>query len=145
MNDIQNRADVEILVNEFYKKVIPDTIIGNFFTKVVSFSRDIHIPVMISFLETILFGTASYSGNPMKKHVELNNLLPLEPLHFERWLGLWKETIYENFEEPKATEAINRAQSIAQIMQIKIKVQGLYFVKLISSLGSTIEPLQIIH
>jgi hypothetical protein len=36
--DIQNREDLELLVNEFYKKVINDPIIGDFFTKIVDFS-----------------------------------------------------------------------------------------------------------
>jgi hemoglobin len=60
----------------------------------------------------------------MIKHIELNKLSPLEQPHFERWSTLWKETINENFAGVRSVEAISRAQSIAQIMQIKIALQN---------------------
>ncbi len=112
--------NIELLVNEFYKKVIPDPFIGPFFTKVAHFSWDVHIPIMVSFWETILLGATTYKGNPMIKHIELNKLSPLQQSHFERWLTLWRETINENFTGQKSTEAINRATTIAQLMQNKI-------------------------
>ncbi len=84
MEDIKNKQDIELLVNEFYKKVIADPFIGPFFTKVAHFSWDIQIPIMVSFWETILLGTTTYKGNPMIKHIELNKLSPLKQSHFER-------------------------------------------------------------
>jgi hemoglobin len=79
---------------------------------------------MVSFWETILLGAASYKGNPMIKHIELNKLSPMTHTHFERWLTFWQETINENFAGVRSVEAISRAQSIAQIMQIKIALQN---------------------
>ncbi len=120
MKDIENKQDIELLISQFYKKVIADPFIGPFFTKVVHFSWDVHIPIMVSFWETILLGKITYKGNPMIKHIELNKLSPLEPSHFKRWLTLWEETINKNFSGQKAAEAITRAGTIAQIMQNKI-------------------------
>ena len=120
MKDIESKQDIELLINQFYKKVITDPFIGPFFTKVVHFSWDVHIPIMISFWETILLGKLTYKGNAMIKHIELNKLSPLEHHHFERWLTLWGETINENFTGQKASEAIMRAATIAQIMETKI-------------------------
>jgi hemoglobin len=123
MKDIQNKQDIELLVDEFYKKVVADPIIGRFFTEVVHLSWDIHIPIMVSFWETILLGKMSYKGNPMIKHIELNKLMPMEPTHFERWISLWSATINENFMGSKATEAIARAKAIAGLIQNKISLQ----------------------
>lgn len=120
MKDIENKSDIEFLVDEFYKKVVADELIGKFFTIVVNFDWDVHIPIMNSFWETVLFGKASYKGNPMIKHVELNKLARLEPVHFERWLNLWKITINENFTGEKASEAITKAETIAKLMQSKL-------------------------
>jgi hemoglobin len=121
MQDIQERADIELLVNRFYEKVVPDRLIGHFFTKVVHFTWEAHIPVMISFWETVLLGVQSYKGNPMVKHMELDALQHLEPVHFERWLYLWQQTVRELYAGEKAEMAIDRAHSIAQIIQVKIK------------------------
>jgi hemoglobin len=108
------------LVNEFYKKVVPDQLIGHFFTRVVHFTWEEHIPVMISFWETVLFAKLSYKGNPMVKHMELDALYPLDPLHFDRWLYLWQETVHQLFAGDKANEAIDRAHSIAKIIKVKV-------------------------
>lgn len=120
MKDIETRDDIELLVNEFYKKVIPDRLIGHFFTRVVHFSWEEHIPVMISFWESVLLGGQAYKGNPMVKHIELDALYPLDPLHFDRWLYLWQETVRQLFAGDKANEAVDRAHSIAQIIKTKI-------------------------
>lgn len=120
MKEIENINDVEFLVDEFYKKVVVDELIGKFFTVVVNFEWEVHIPIMVSFWETLLFGKASYKGNPMTKHIELNKLSKLEVVHFERWLKLWKETVNENFIGEKASDAVSKAETIAKLMQSKL-------------------------
>lgn len=120
MKDIENVNDIEFLVDEFYQKVIIDELLGRFFTIVVNFEWEVHIPIMVSFWETVLLGKASYKGNPMNKHIELDKLSKLEPVHFERWLELWKSTVNENFIGEKAAEAIVKAETIAKLMQTKL-------------------------
>lgn len=120
MNDITNRNDIELLVDRFYQKVVTDPVIGHFFTSVIHLSWEVHIPIMVSFWETVLLGVTAYKGNPMIKHIELNKLAKLEPHHFDRWLQLWKETVHENFAGPVAGLAVSKAQNIAVIIQQKI-------------------------
>jgi hemoglobin len=121
MTDIRTKEDIQLLIDRFYKKVVIDPVIGHFFTSVIHLSWDVHIPVMVSFWETVLLGATAYKGNPMIKHVELNKLAALEPHHFERWLQLWRETVQENYDGPIATLAVAKAGTIAQIIQQKIK------------------------
>ncbi|HEX5003633.1 MAG TPA: group III truncated hemoglobin [Bacteroidia bacterium] len=119
--DIANRTDIELLVNAFYKKAIPDAVIGHFFTGVLTINWEVHIPVIVDFWENILLGTGSYKGNPMDKHFALNKLSPLEPVHFTRWLMLWKETVNELYAGPVADNAISRAITIAGLMEHKMQ------------------------
>ena len=120
-NDIATTDDIEALVNKFYTKVINDETIGYIFKNVAGFSLEKHIPIMVSFWETLLFGKANYKGNPMVKHIELNKIIPLEPKHFTQWLNLWQETVHENFYGNNANEAIAKAKNIAGLMQYKIE------------------------
>lgn len=123
MDDIQTKEDLQLLVNSFYSRALADEQIGPVF-KAADFLLDKHIPLMVSFWETILFDIHTYKGNPMLKHLELNQLTKLLPVHFERWMMIWQETITLNFEGPRAEEAVKRAASIGQMMQFKINKYG---------------------
>lgn len=122
--DITSRADIELLVDRFYKKVLADKKIGQFFTEVVQLNWDKHMPIMYDFWETTLLGNIKYKGNPMLKHIELAQQRPLEAEHFAQWLELWRTTIKELFDGDKALEAITRAENIASLMQFKIQSQS---------------------
>ncbi len=121
MKDINNRKDIENLIDEFYRKVIRDDLIGVFFTEIVKLDWDKHIPIMYDFWESILFGNHEYMGNPMHKHISLNKMKVITDQHFERWLDLWQETLLENYSGEKADEAMMKARNIAAIMKAKIR------------------------
>jgi len=120
VKDIQTRQDIELLVDQFYKQLVVDEQIGFFFTQVVTLDWDIHIPIMYDFWETTLLGKRSYRGNPMLKHMILDQKTPLKKVHFTRWLSIWEKTIVQNFSGETADEAIKRAKHIGELMQFKI-------------------------
>lgn len=124
MPDIQNRSDVEQLVDAFYEQVIQDEVIGDFFTRIVELDWDMHIPVMYDFWESMLFGTAKYKGNAMLKHFALHERKPLEEKHFERWLSLWENAVRSHFEGERANQAVERARQIGGLMQFKLLEQS---------------------
>ena len=119
--DIKSREDIELLVDEFYKQVLANEVIGPFFTKVIQLDWKKHIPVMYSFWETVLLKKATYSGNPIAKHVALNQKAKLEKAHFAEWLLLWKNTINNHFSGSVANEAIKRAETMEKLMWYKIE------------------------
>ena len=121
MRELKTRADIEYLIDTFYKKVVADDSIGSFFTEVVKLDWNKHIPIMIDFWESVLFGGYKYKGNPMSVHMELNNKEALKPEHFERWLDLWETTIKNNFSGKKATKAIQKAKTVSGVMMMRIK------------------------
>ena len=121
MKNIENSGDIRILIDKFYKRVVKDDLIGYFFTTIIKLDWEVHIPVMNDFWGGILLGERNYKGNPMLKHIKLNELERLDEIHFDRWLFLWETTIRENFRGITAEEAIRRARQIAELMKFKIQ------------------------
>lgn len=80
-----------------------------------------HMPVLYSFWESVLFGVASYQGNAVMKHVELNKKEALTDEHFNQWKKLFFETIDELFEGKIAELAKEKANAMQFLMQYKIK------------------------
>lgn len=122
MKDIETRNDIESLVDAFYRKVTEDETIGFFFNDIAKVNWDIHLPKMYQFWESLLFGAASYKGNPMAKHFPINEIEAMEKFHFEHWLKLWTETVNELFQGTKADEAIYKANNIANLMAYKMEL-----------------------
>ncbi|HYJ65826.1 MAG TPA: group III truncated hemoglobin [Parafilimonas sp.] len=119
-HDIENRGDIEKLINSFYDKVKRDEVIGFIFNDVAKVNWEKHLPVMYGFWENIIFFKNTYNGNPMLVHIHLNEIIKLRKEHFERWLQLLTNTVEELFEGEKAALAKEKAISIATIMKTKI-------------------------
>jgi hemoglobin len=120
--DIENRADVELLVNTFYGKVRVNNVIGPIFNDVVKVDWDHHLPRMYSFWSSLLIGEHSFSGNPMQKHVEISRMASMTETEFSEWLILFNHTVDELFLGEKAHEAKIRAANIARLMLHKIQM-----------------------
>ena len=52
--DIENRADIDLLMCEFYVKAMADDLIGHIFTDVARLDLDRHLPIIGDFWETLL-------------------------------------------------------------------------------------------
>ena len=117
---IETREDIGLLVERFYEKVRGDDLIGDIFNNELLFRWDTHIPIMIDFWESVLLGSATYRGNTMRVHIELNKKHLLKPEHFVRWQKLFFETLEEHFTGPKVEEAKNKVKLMEALMQTKI-------------------------
>lgn len=118
--DIQSRNDIDKLMRLFYEKLLADHDMAPIFEKVVEKGLDHHFDILVDFWDNILFFTGAYKNNAMAKHMELNAWYPLKELHFEKWIGFFNSSVNELFEGKKAELAIERAQQIAILMQMKI-------------------------
>lgn len=118
--DIQTKEDIIQLVNVFYDKVRKNDILGYIFDEVAKTNWVEHLPVMYSFWGSILLGEKSFSGNPMKKHIELAEITDMTDKEFSEWLRIFYATIDELFEGQTAEEAKARAQNIARLMLVNI-------------------------
>jgi hemoglobin len=120
MRDIETRADIELLLRNFYSKVFKDDLISHFFIEVVPLDLKTHIPVIADFWESILLDAKGYRKNVMEVHLNISQKSKIEKKHLDRWVKLFTETVNELFEGYKATVAKQRAASIATMMNIKI-------------------------
>ena len=118
--DIENRADIDLLMQRFYTKATADSEIGYIFTDVAKLDLGHHLPIIGDFWETLLFRTgdyARYGRNPLQVHGELNEKTPLKPAHFRRWLQLFEASVDELFSGMRADFIKMRAEAIADRMQ----------------------------
>ncbi len=121
MRDIDSTDDIELLINLFYDQAKLSPVIGPIFNDVANVDWGIHLPKMYAFWSSILLGDHHYSGNPMQKHIALSKLTRLSDVEFAEWLSLFKSTVDQLFEGPKAEEAKERADHIARLMLYKIQ------------------------
>lgn len=116
-NDILSLEDVKLLVDTFYDKVREDTLIGPIFNDRIQDRWPEHLAKMYTFWQTVLLGEHTYYGSPFSPHAQL----PVEQVHFERWLTLFSQTLEELFTGEVAKEAIWRANKMATMFQYKIE------------------------
>ncbi|MGX5818114.1 group III truncated hemoglobin [Chitinophaga lutea] len=115
--DIENRTDIELLVNTFYAKVQQDDLLGPVFAdRIAPDAWGPHLETMYRFWGTQLLGTMDYAGRPFPKH----RPLPINDTHFTRWVQLFHATVDELFAGPRASTAKVKAFSIAEVFMNKL-------------------------
>jgi len=118
--DIASRENLLLLVTRFYEKLLQDNSISYLFTDIAKIDLDHHLPVLVDFWDSVLFQSDTYHKNAMQPHINLHQISPLQPHHFETWLRYFNETVDELFKGEKAFLAKERALSIATVMKIKL-------------------------
>ncbi len=126
--DVLDRTDIEDIVARFYADMLKDPIVGFIFTDVAKIDLDHHLPVIVNFWMDIVFGGRQlggrhYDGNPLRKHLELHQKLPLRPGHFTRWLYLFERAVNEHHVGDNAEKMKRRAEMVAKSISAAI-VQG---------------------
>lgn len=122
MKDIQNREDVFLLVDTFYKVVRKDALLGFIFNQIIQ-DWESHLEKITDFWETNLFVTIhKYQGNPLDVHVQVDQEVDnqITQQHFSRWLLLWVNTIDGLFVGENAQNAKMRARKMGTYLFMKI-------------------------
>jgi dephospho-CoA kinase len=110
---LENRKDIEIMVEAFYSKVLDDDILAPFFKKL---DFQTHLPKMVDFWCFVLIGSTGYSTNVIEKHLHM----PLKLEHFDRWLQLFNLNLDTHFEGENVDVAKQRAFTIAWTTKSKM-------------------------
>jgi len=118
--DITKPKDIHRIVDGFFKKVRKDILLAPYFADKSQDEWDAFLPVMYSFWENVLFYSGGYTGNPMQRHKEMNDMKSFTQEHFTQWLILMSEVVDKWYTGEKAEMMKERARSIATIMQVKI-------------------------
>lgn len=119
--DIQNRADVSLLVNTFYDKIRKHPELGPIFNGIIT-DWDSHLELLTDFWETQLFLKRKYHGNPVIAHQEVDDKMDgtITSEHFGQWINLWFETLDALFDGERAWIAKNRAQKMSTMLYMQI-------------------------
>ena len=114
--DILTLEDVKLLVDTFYDKVRDDELLAPIFNERIKDKWPEHLEKMYRFWQTVLLKDHTYFGSPFVPHANL----PVDHIHFERWMGLFEPTVDELFTGEKAKEAKWRAGKMAEMFETKI-------------------------
>lgn len=110
-------AMIDRLVRTFYGKVRQDEVLAPVFAARIS-DWEPHLARMCEFWSSVALLTGIYHGRPMEKHLPL----PVDARHFDRWLRLFGEAAREVCPPAAADHFIERAERIAQSLEMGIAV-----------------------
>ncbi len=109
-------AMLDEIVEEFYTRVKAHTILGPLFAEPIGDRWPEHLEKMKSFWTSVALNAGTYSGKPVPVHQEL---ISVEPWHFELWLDLFKQTVRDTTKSDEATDFLMfRAERIATRLQM---------------------------
>lgn len=122
--DITLREHIKFIMTSFYDKLLADEVMFPFFEEIVKHNElEHHLEIITDFWEDLLLQTYKYKNNPMQKHLDFQQKMNFNKIHFDLWLKHLTKTITDNFDGETAHAMKTRANSIAMVMQIKM---GLY-------------------
>ena len=113
-----DEAMIDRLVRRFYGKVREDALLAPLFAERIA-DWEPHFKRMSEFWSSVALMTGIYHGRPMEKHLPL----PVDGRHFDRWLELFRQTAREVCPPLAAEHFIERAERIAQSLEMGIAVR----------------------
>ena len=104
------------LVHSFYGKIRRDAVLGPIFAARIA-DWGPHLERMVAFWSSVALMTGRYHGRPVPAHTPL----PIDRAHFQRWLGLFRETADEVCTPSGALHVIERAERIARSLDMAVE------------------------
>ena len=97
--DIENRADISVLIHQFYDKIRADEETSPYFNELIQ-DWESHLEKLTDFWETNLFGIRKYSGNMIQVHNKVDEHFngQINANEFGIWLNYWFQTLDSLFE-----------------------------------------------
>lgn len=123
VRDIEARTDIEALVGEFYALVRRDDILGDLFEQRIGSHWSDHEARVCDFWETVLLGGTQFKSRALLRHLDVDQLCPLCPFHFNRWCTLFECSVERHFSGKTAERAILRARAMSQTLQLQLARQ----------------------
>ena len=99
--------------------------IGYIFNDIIGDDWSHHMPVMYGFWKSVLFNAGGYTGNVIKKHLDVDKKIAFQQAHYDRWIKLWNETVDSLFEGEIAELAKNKAFLMIKLIGMKVEMARL--------------------
>ncbi len=93
-----------------------DDVLGPVFAA-ANMNWNAHVATLVDFWSWQLLGERGYEGNPLRAHEPVHQRTPLAPIHYERWLELFVDTVDGLFAGPRAELAKGRGRKMAAAME----------------------------
>ena len=104
------------VVYRFYERVRADAELAPIFgRRIAPADWPAHLERMTDFWSSVLLMSGRYKGKPLPAHQRISEA---RPDHFERWLALFRETVKGECRAEAAAIFIDRAERIAQSLQM---------------------------
>ena len=118
--DLEDRAGITLLVDDFYRRVRADESLGYVFDDIAKVDWEAHLPKICDFWDTIIFRAGTFKGDPLAIHAKLLAETDLPWPLFELWLELFRATVNEHFAGENAGHIIRSAEDMAGVIYSKI-------------------------
>lgn len=107
---------IETMVDTFYAKVREDEVLGPIFERRIE-DWPLHLERMVLFWRAVLRSEPTFKiserGAPPILH---QRIVELEAMHFDRWLGLFRDVVDQTYPEPHAQRVREAARRIANAL-----------------------------
>ncbi|MEP0546937.1 MAG: group III truncated hemoglobin [Rhodothermales bacterium] len=118
--DLQTTDDVRTVVHTFYADMEADPVLGPYFA---GLDWAAHLPKMVRFWSSVVFGTGAYRGRPFDPHTRMQGLTRA---HFAHWVERFHQTVDAHFAGEHAERMKARAEQIAGVFQVKLGLWGVF-------------------
>ncbi|MBI1386354.1 MAG: preprotein translocase subunit TatC [Rhizobiales bacterium] len=112
-------AMIRDLVHLFYARVRQDEALGPVFDAAID-DWNAHLEKLCAFWSSVTLATGRYRGSPMRAHA---GNPAITAAHFDRWLELFRRTARETCPPEAAALFIDRAERIAQSLELGVAIQ----------------------
>lgn len=114
--DTVDRPEIEIMVREFYTRILKDATVGPYFIRALGDDLNSpkwyeHFNTLYNFWVLIMTGKRGYGGDPYPPHAFIGKLYPET---FERWLEIFHDAVYEYFTPDIADKFYKKAEILAE-------------------------------
>lgn len=110
-HDIATAADIRVLVDAYCEKLRSQPYLSSLFDQLSARDWRRHLFMMEHFWNSVLLGSASFTGHPLILHA----LLPDQQAQAPQWVHLFHEAVEEHFTGPTAAAAKAFAQKMVRI------------------------------
>lgn len=111
-----DETNIRALVEEFYKHVDDDDLLGPIFARELTGRWNGHLEKMTRFWSSLVLSSKTYKGNVQEAHRSV--FADIEPRHFARWITLFLDTVQSRYEPAAAVQFMEPALRVAQALQL---------------------------
>jgi len=112
VRDIENKNDIETLIQAFYATLLQ---IDEMKPAFEGLDFQHHVPKIVAFWSMVLLDEEGYKTNVFDKHMHL----PIKPHHFDIWRDTFISTVKRLYKGEKAELAIQRATVLSYTFKSK--------------------------